>query len=243
MSAFLKVDKPFSVKRSLLKDQITDLLRESILIGKIPQGTRMIERDIAEMLGVSRVPVRDALLLLEAEGLIETTSIGRQVIILSEEDIIQLNMVRKSLEKLAVSLFIEHASKDHLREVEELLGKMTKAYQQRDVIAFVATDIAAHRFIWHHTGNYHLERILNSLEGPISIVVSNHATKFDWKKTMSLHEDLVQCLIKRDQESALHSMDEHMKDSLERSLMNIREYEKNETQIVSELAQIFAEDE
>jgi DNA-binding GntR family transcriptional regulator len=224
------------VKRSLLKDQIADLLREKILIGQIPQGTRMVERDIANVLNVSRIPVRDALLQLESEGLIENFSSGRKVITLKEKDLIQINQIRTELEKLAVKLFIQIADQTTIDGLDELLREMNDAFQKRDLRRFIDCDIRIHQYIWKHNNNEHLNRILNSLLGPISIIVSNHATKFDWEKTKLLHDELIACIKKGDIMASEKSIEIHMADSLERSMICFHDQDKNETHYVSELA-------
>ncbi len=91
--------------RVFLKDQVNDLLRDMIISGRFPPGTKLIEREIADYLGVSRAPVRDALLQLEKGRLwLSINRNGRYVIELSERDIRELYQVRNALEKLAVEL-------------------------------------------------------------------------------------------------------------------------------------------
>lgn len=234
--------KPFIVKRNLLKDQIVDILREKILMGQIPQGTRMVERDIAEILNVSRIPVRDALLLLESEGLVENSPSGRKVITLVEEDLIKINQIRTTLEKLAVKLFIQAADPKTIDGLDDLLNKMNDAFQKKEIKRFILCDIQIHQYIWNHTNNQYLYGILNSLLGPISIIVSNHAINFDWKKTKLLHDELISCIKKGDISGSGKSIEMHMADSLERSMMCFQEQDETETHYVSELAMVFGEE-
>src|SRR5207249_8524626 len=71
--------------RNLLKDRAMDLLRDHIVSGRIPAGAKVVERDVAQLLGISRAPVRDALIQLETEGLVVSKPSGRYVIELSED--------------------------------------------------------------------------------------------------------------------------------------------------------------
>jgi DNA-binding GntR family transcriptional regulator len=69
-----------SLARIPLKDQVTSVLREHIVKGKLQSGSKLIERELAEWLGVSRMPVHDALVQLEKEGLVVTKTDARYVI-------------------------------------------------------------------------------------------------------------------------------------------------------------------
>ena len=73
--------------RTSLKNQSTELLRNAIVSGRIPPGTKLVERELADLLGMSRMPARDALMDLEREGLVVSKSNGRYVIELSKEDV------------------------------------------------------------------------------------------------------------------------------------------------------------
>ena len=69
-------DVPFRLERNLLKDRAMDLLRDHIVSGRIPAGAKVVERDVAQLLGISRAPVRDALIQLETEGLVVSKPSG-----------------------------------------------------------------------------------------------------------------------------------------------------------------------
>ena len=229
-------DKTFKIERSLLKDQIVDLLREKILIGKIPQGTRLIERDIADILQVSRVPVRDAMLVLEGEGLLEAAGSGRRVITLSEEDMIQLNRVRVPLEKLATRLFIENATQKDFDQLDQLYQQMSLANSKHSLKDFIECDINIHKYIWENTENHHLQKILESIIGPMAMTVSTNDFQFDWEKTLELHEDLIRSIKARDVETAEAKVIAHLQDSLERTLLRFHIPRQPEPNHPTELA-------
>ncbi|MBT4502566.1 MAG: GntR family transcriptional regulator, partial [Gemmatimonadetes bacterium] len=88
------LDVDMSLERSLLKDRAADTLRTYISSGEIPEGTKLTERDVSELLGISRSPARDALMVLETEGLVVFRSTGRFVIELTEKDVRDIHMLR-----------------------------------------------------------------------------------------------------------------------------------------------------
>ena len=206
------------IERSLLKDQVADLLHDRILTGDLQQGTKVVERELAELLGVSRVPVRDALMQLEAEGLVVSRPSGRYVIELTKRDVRELYQIRVVLEKLAVSLVIEKNAPEDCEVLVEKLEDMRRAVAQQDTPAYVRDDVEIHRLIWDLSDNRHLKRIFDSMIGPIFIFISDHARVYDWGDTLSLHEDLISCILAGDVGAAYESVERHMADALERSL-------------------------
>src|SRR5438132_8934189 len=97
-------------KQQTLGDNVADSLREAIFGGVYEPGQRLIERDIASQLKVSRGPVRDAFARLEQEGLVRrTTNVGVVVPVLSHEDMEEVCSLRLTLEVWAIRLAVRHA--------------------------------------------------------------------------------------------------------------------------------------
>lgn len=215
-------DNLFKLERSLLKDQATELLRDCIISGQIPPDTKLVEREVAELLGTSRAPARDALIELEKEGLIVTKSNGRHVIELSERDIRELYQVRLALEKLAVELAIQNASPENRTALLTKLQEMKEAVARNDYSAFTMNDVEMHRLIWVQANNRHLLKALNSMVGPIFMFVARHAKCCDWNETLELHEDLVTCVNSGDVRMVLKSIERHLDNALHRSLRVFR---------------------
>ena len=109
-----------------LRDVVFNTLRDAILTGKLVPGERLMENQLAEKLGVSRTPVREALRMLELENLVELVPRkGAQVLDMSEKDIINILEVRGVLEGLATGLACKKMSAEGLAELkglEEELG-------------------------------------------------------------------------------------------------------------------------
>ncbi len=106
-------------KSSTLRAEVANLLRKQILDGEIPCGERLIETEIASQLGVSRMPVREALRMLESEGLIK--SVPRKGLIVAEyteEDIREYYTIREALEVCAIKIVIDKITEEELHELE-----------------------------------------------------------------------------------------------------------------------------
>ncbi len=84
--------------RNLLKDLAAETLRDYISTGRIPEGTKLTERKVSRLLGISRMPARDALMILEAEGLVVSRPDGRYVIELTEKDVRDIHVLRRMRE-------------------------------------------------------------------------------------------------------------------------------------------------
>lgn len=211
------------LERTLLKDQATRLLRDYIINGQVAPGTKLVEREVAEMLGVSRAPARDALIELERAGLVESRSNGRHVIELDERDICELYQVRLALEKLAVELACQKNTPQDNAALTALFQKMKEATRKGNEQVYRESDVETHRLIWQQAGNSQLLHTLNSMVGPIFMFVTWHADKFDWDVTLHLHEDLLNQIKAGDATSAVVSIERHLDNALSRSLRIIRE--------------------
>ncbi|MGV0806608.1 GntR family transcriptional regulator [Mycolicibacterium setense] len=106
----------------LLRDRVTDKVREAILHGDLEPGRRLTERELGELTGVSRTSLREALRSLQAEGLVERSEArGVQVAVLSEPVVAELYDVRAALEPAAVALFVRNATDDQMRQLVDSL--------------------------------------------------------------------------------------------------------------------------
>ncbi len=205
--------------RTSLKNQATELLRERIISAHIPPGTKLVERELAQLLGISRMPVRDALMDLEREGLVVTKPGGRYVIKLTEDDIRHLYKVRLVLEKLAVELAVHHASPQNCAMLTNNLQDMRAAIAHNDLKAYILADLEAHKIIWRQACNPHLLKMLHSIIGPIFMFIASQ-TKLqeNWHETLQLHEELATAICAGDEAAATHSIADQLDNSFQLSL-------------------------
>lgn len=204
--------------RTHLKDLATDLLRKYIILGRIRPGMKLVERQVAKLLSISRAPARDALMQLEKEGLVVSRSDARYVIEFNQEDVRNLSQVRHVLERLAIELAVQHIDDPGRADLLAILQKMERATETQDRIAYIESDVEIHQCIWRLSGNPHLFKTLNSMSGPLFMFVAGNAARYDWIETLHLHRDLVNHLVAGDREGSLQSLERHMDSSLQRLL-------------------------
>jgi DNA-binding GntR family transcriptional regulator len=207
------------LERSSLKDQTTDLLRSYIISGRVPSGTKLVERELAVLLGTSRMPVRDALMDLEREGLVVSRPNGRYVIQLNKGDVQHLFQVRLVLERAAVEQAAQHASVANCAALRANLQTMQAAIQRNDGDAYVRSDLEAHQLIWQQAGNPYLLKMLNSIVGPIFMFIAGQ-TEFqtNWHETLQLHQELADAICTGDGPGAVKSIEEQLSNSYALSL-------------------------
>lgn len=120
-------------KAKPIREQVYENLKEDIISGNIQSGQKIIEIEYANKFGVSRTPLREALRMLELEGLVTTSEKGGVVVnYISEEDIIEIYKIRISLESLVLSEIIEKYSND-LEEIDQILDETKIALETKPV--------------------------------------------------------------------------------------------------------------
>ena len=147
-----------------LRDVVFNTLRDAILTGKLVPGERLMENQLAEKLGVSRTPVREALRMLELENLVELVPRkGAQVLDMSEKDIVNILEVRSALEGLATSVACKKMTKEDLQQLKNMEVDFEKAVAENDVEHFVDIDEDFHDLIFAATENDKLINIFRNL--------------------------------------------------------------------------------
>ncbi len=147
-----------------LRDVVFNTLRDAILTGKLVPGERLMENQLAEKLGVSRTPVREALRMLELENLVELVPRkGAQVLDMSEKDIVNILEVRSALEGLATALACKKMTQEDLQQMKNLEEDFEKAVAENDVERFVDIDEDFHDMIFAATENDKLVNIFRNL--------------------------------------------------------------------------------
>ncbi|CAB4599306.1 MAG: FCD domain-containing protein [Actinobacteria bacterium] len=125
-----------------LSQQIANSLKEEILSGKFPPGVRIRQEDIAEQFGASRSPVREALRILEAEGLINLVAhTGAWISHLSLAECEEMYQLRERIEPLLLRLSIAHISDETISQLQELASEMEAT---KDVEKFLKLDREFH---------------------------------------------------------------------------------------------------
>jgi DNA-binding GntR family transcriptional regulator len=190
-------------KEPLRADAVT-ALRRSILRGEFAAGERLVEARLAEEMGISRNPLREALRELEQEGLVVNVSRkGTFAATFSGEDVCEIYALREALEGLAVRLAIERIKPDDITKLEAILGEMRTAAARADFCEAMEWDMAFHREICRASGNRRLLHLWNGLAAQIQLVVSRvRETHFTPAYIVETHVPLLEAIRKRDVEEA-----------------------------------------
>ena len=142
---------------------VHDLIRDEILSGRYPPGTRLNESKIARELNISRIPVREALVRLRENGLVmKHDRRGMFVTELSDEQIQQINSVRVILEAEALKLCQQRLTKKQSAKLISLVEKM-ESWDSDSKIDAAEIDFEFHRTLWEASGNPQLAELLDSL--------------------------------------------------------------------------------
>lgn len=147
-----------------LRDVVFNTLREAILKGELEPGERLMEIALAQKLGVSRTPIREAIRKLELEGLVVMAPRkGAEVAEITLKDLRDVLEVRKNLEELAVELACKKATEADIEEMKAAHEEFIKTISQKDLTVIAEADVKFHDVIYKITGNKRLIQILNNL--------------------------------------------------------------------------------
>ncbi len=202
--------------RKSLAEEAADTLREFILLGKLEPGMAVPERDLAEALGISRTPLKEALRILEHEGLVVYGTTRRpRVADPSLEELAQNLAVLGTLEALAGELACEHATDEEIEKAIELERKMGSATDDTDPLEFFRWDMAFHQTIVDAARNSALSathRSYNARLWRARFISSKLRTGRD--STLGQHEDILSALQARDGEACARQMRRHLETAI-----------------------------
>ena len=147
-----------------LRDVVFKTLRQAILKGELEPGERLMEIQLAERLGVSRTPIREAIRMLEQEGLAVTIPRkGAEVAKMTEKDMEDVLQIRDALDELAASIACEQMTKEQLDTLTETMHEFEESTKSKDLKKIAAADVQFHDIIYQATGNPKLVNMLNNL--------------------------------------------------------------------------------
>jgi DNA-binding GntR family transcriptional regulator len=213
----VSLDMINKVKKSSLTDEIAAELRKSILSGKLKPDTRLFEKELAEQLGVSRGPLREALRLLEGEGMI-TSSTGRGSFVnsFSARKVAELYNIRLILEQQAIRLAARRASDEQLAQLEQILNAMLQAGKKGQLDRVVELDLQYHEKIWELADHQLLDQILQGLSTQIRSYMAVHTGLYEDLATgIENHKLLFNALKDKNEEASARLMRQHLEEASE----------------------------
>ena len=203
-----------------LRDVVFYTLRKAILRGDLQPGERLMEIRLANRLGVSRTPVREAIRMLELEGLvINLPRRGAQVSRITEKDLHDVLEVREGLEEIAVSLSCERISEQELRDLYQASRDFEALVETDDVTALAEADERFHAIIYRSTRNDRLVQLINNLREQMYRYRVEYLKDAANRATLVReHDELWKRISERSKEEAKVCMKTH----IERQMASIR---------------------
>lgn len=191
---------PLKVERQQLHDTVVGHLRRLIIEGVLEPGKKLNERELCETLGISRTPLREALKVLAAEGLVEISpNRGASIASMSETEIREAFEFMSGLEAFAGELACERISTEELAEIKSLHASMLTCKAQNDLPGYYQRNQAIHDLINQAARNGTLRQTYVSLNWRIQALRfhSNHHV-YKWDRAVHDHEEMIEALEARD---------------------------------------------
>lgn len=195
-----------------LRDVVFHTLREAILKGDLKPGERLMELQLADKLGVSRTPIREAIRMLQQEGLAVTIPRrGAEVAKMTEKDMEDVLQVRDALDELAASIACEQITAEELEELKRTMREFEESTKTGDVKRIAEVDVKFHDIIYKATRNPKLENILNNLrEQMYRYRVEYLKDERSFPTLIKEHSEIVEGLAKKDKEKVIAAMHKHV---------------------------------
>lgn len=210
-----------------LRDVVFNTLRQAILKGELAPGERLMEIQLADRLGVSRTPIREAIRKLELEGLVlMIPRKGAEVAKISEKSLRDVLEVRRSLEALAIELACERMEAEELAELEMAQEAFKAAIASGDAMKIAETDEGYHDVIYKGTRNDRLVQILNNLREQMYRYRLEYIKDEDKRQMLYLeHDKILQAIRLGQVDEAKEVMREHIDNQEITVSKNIKEQE------------------
>lgn len=183
-----------------LRDQVRDQLRDQIIKGSLAPGKRLIEQTLADEFGVSRIPVREAIRMLETEGLVETVP-RRGVIVstLSRSDLEHIFDLREALDSLAFRLAAERGTSRDLDRLKKALDASHEAMDADIHGQVTSTNIDYHDEVTRMARNPFLSAMLMPIASRLKLLIGR---SHDYDRQLAEHTSLYEALAEHDPERA-----------------------------------------
>jgi len=197
----------------MLHEEAVAYVRTMLLEGEIPPGTRIPERELCERLKISRTPLREALKVLAAEGLVQLLpNRGSRAAKLTDKDMRDLFEVCQGLEALAGELACERIGDDEIAEVAAAHTAMAQHYRNGDLISYYRCNRAIHEAIVAAAGNPVLSGLYESVTARIRRArYVTPMTPPRWALALQEHEAILNALRRRDGVGLSHILRTHLR--------------------------------
>ena len=195
-----------------LREAALAAIRQAILCGDLKPGQRLMESDIAEQMGMSRAPVREALRQLETEGLlVSEPHRGTFVAELSSTDLWEIYTLRAAIESLAVRIVTEKASAETLAQLQQAVADMAQAAREGNLVRLAALDMSFHEMLCRASGHSRLLDVWLSMTVQIRTFIDlTHTLCLPADELVCLHTEVVEHIQNGRAEEAGQTLTRHI---------------------------------
>lgn len=195
-----------------LRDVVFNTLRQAILRGELKPGERLMEIKLANKLGVSRTPIREAIRKLELEGLVlMIPRKGAEVADITEKSLMDVLEVRKALEELSVQLTCDRITKEEICELKQAAEDFKETLKSRDITEIAEADVHFHDVIYNATKNQKLIQLLNNLHEQMYRYRIEYLKNEEFHpKLLQEHEEIISRISKGEKEAAARIVCKHI---------------------------------
>ncbi len=207
-----------------LRDVVFNTLRQAILRGELKPGERLMEIQLANKLGVSRTPIREAIRKLELEGLVlMIPRRGAEVAEITEKSLRDVLEVRGALEELAVKLACQKITDAQIQELRAAEKEFEMALSSGDVTMYAEADVKFHDVIYHATDNQRLIQLLFNLREQMYRYRVEYLKREEAHETLLVeHKKIIETIANRDMDAAVDAVCQHIDNQVSAVIDTIR---------------------
>jgi DNA-binding GntR family transcriptional regulator len=214
-----------SIPRAALHEQVAQRLRQMLVEGRIAPGAKLNERELSELLHVSRTPLREAIKMLAAEGLVELLpNRGAIAVSLTEADILDTFEVMAGLEGLAGELAAQRITPQELAEIQAMQFEMMAAYTRRDLSGYYTLNARIHDAISAAARNPVLDTVYRQVNARLQALrFRSNQDGEKWKRAVQEHEKMIEALAAHDGAAMRQVLLDHLRNKRDVVLEQLRE--------------------
>ncbi len=201
-----------------LVNQVAAFLTTAIIEGQYKSGQRLVESDLQRKFGISRSPIREALLILEKNNLlVNIPRKGRVVRSINAKDITENFIVRANLESLAARLAVPHLTPEHIKKMESALWGMRKGAKAKDYLVYFQFNYEFHGIFINASHNDTLIKVLENLRRQIIWFrySQSSANEGSYEYLIPVHQRILKCFIRKEANQVENLVREHILGSLD----------------------------
>lgn len=207
-----------------LRDLVLNTLRQAILTGELKPGERLMEIHLADKLGVSRTPIREAIRKLELEGLVTMIPRrGAEVAQITEKSMNDVLEIRRTLDALCAELACDRITEGGLQALKEACDYFEQCVEGKDAKKIAQADVGLHDIILQATGNQRLIQMVNNLGEQM------YRYRFEYIKDSSQHQRLIEehriiyrSILEKDRDTAASAAKTHIDNQKKAIIRQIR---------------------